>query len=592
MHDVGLGLEILLEGSQPALWDVHVRRETLRFLRKRGQDIPAEQLHRLIEAILQGPPRFQVRNSLTDDEWNQLRYGEIYLRLHKLIESGTKLPSVAQEVYDRLCRDRRRQAHGDHSEEFVYFLSSESGRHVEQRDTAAVENFAEMSVEQFITWSESQSGRPWEYSSLWGKFAEQEIKKSVKLLKGASANNVWPIPAWFKVLGEFEEKGKRDITCAITREVSDILVRMPNAELARLDLEAARWLQGAWQELAKEEVRELWRRIWDASSLNKLPKGHLDRDTTLNNPGGVLAHILYEDMKGCISNVTAGASPGLPSCLRPDFERIAAEVHSTARVARMRIVPMLFVLYRIDPNWTAQAFFRRMDPDNEATFDSCLWEEYFFFGRWSTDPPEPLRPSLLRVLRDSDLISSEVRQRGIARFIHMAVRPDRGISDSEAKSTLWAVGNDGLISAAKALGDVLRGADEKSVALWRDTIGPWFAAVWPKRTQDRSKDLSRALACMAIDSGDAFPYVVKAIHDVLTPEEYNVALDRLNRNIELVSRYPEDALALIDKIVGDDDHGNRSILRELLVSISTAEPELREACTYGRLAEWANTRMD
>ena len=63
MHDVGLGLEILLDGSQPALWDIHVRRETLRFLRKRGQDIPAQHLDRLIEAILQGPPRHQIRNS-------------------------------------------------------------------------------------------------------------------------------------------------------------------------------------------------------------------------------------------------------------------------------------------------------------------------------------------------------------------------------------------------------------------------------------------------------------------------------------------------------------------------------------------------
>ena len=367
---------------------------------------------------------------------------------------------------------------------------------------------------------------------------------------------------------------------------------MPNDELARLDLQAARWLKSTWQELAKEEIRELWRRIWDASLLNELPRGHLDRDTPLNHPGGVLAHILYENMKGFISNVTAGASPGLPACLRPDFDRIATEVHSTARVARMRIVPMLVVLYRTDPTWTDQAFFQRMDPDNTATFDPYLWEEYFFFGRWSTDFLEPLQPLLLKVLRDSDLISLEVRQRGIARFIHMAVQPDLGVGETDAKSMLWAVGNDGLISAAEALGDVLRGADQKSFALWRDTIEPWFAAVWPKRTQDRSKGLSKALACMAIDSGDAFPYVVEAIHDVLTPEEYNVALDRLNCNIELVSRYPKRALALVDKIVGDDDHGNRSILSELLVSISMAEPKLRETCTYRRLAEWADARMD
>ena len=39
MHDVDLGLEVLLDGPRPALWDIHTKRETLRFLRKRGQDI-------------------------------------------------------------------------------------------------------------------------------------------------------------------------------------------------------------------------------------------------------------------------------------------------------------------------------------------------------------------------------------------------------------------------------------------------------------------------------------------------------------------------------------------------------------------------
>ena len=40
MHDIGLDLEILLKGPHLTLWNHGTKRETLRFLRKRGKDIP------------------------------------------------------------------------------------------------------------------------------------------------------------------------------------------------------------------------------------------------------------------------------------------------------------------------------------------------------------------------------------------------------------------------------------------------------------------------------------------------------------------------------------------------------------------------
>ena len=92
MHDVDLGLEVLLASPRPALWDTYTQREALRFLRKRGQDIRGERLDSLTEAILKGPPRHLYRDNLTDDKWISLRDYEIRLRLHKLTEAGTTLP--------------------------------------------------------------------------------------------------------------------------------------------------------------------------------------------------------------------------------------------------------------------------------------------------------------------------------------------------------------------------------------------------------------------------------------------------------------------------------------------------------------------
>ena len=300
-------------------------------------------------------------------------------------------------------------------------------------------------------------------------------------------------------------------------------------------------------------------------------------------PAGFWGRVLYKEMAECIPNVSAGENPGFPNSSHPDFEAIAAKDHPPARLARVRIAPMLAMLYRIDPDWTERAFFRRMNPDDEEAFDPYLWEGYFWRGmRYSADFLKAFKPLLLKTLRKLDLIPEHVRDRGIALFIHMAVPPDRGIDMSEAKSVLWSVGTERLTDAAGALGDMLRGAGEKSPALWRETIAPWFAVVWPTRTQDQSQDLSTQLARMAMDSGNAFPCVVDAIEDILTSEQYNAALFQFDQT-DLASRYPEAALILADKLFGDDDHGDRDLLRNVLAAVSKAKPELKKTESFKRL---------
>ena len=519
-----------------------------------------------------------------------MRDYEICLRLHKLTEAGAALTASAQKVYDRIQRDVQWQPRGDHSEEFIVF--SGAGIYVDRNDATAPKNFADMSIEQFTQWSGNQTGEPWEWGEWdggWGQFVEEDIKMAVKLLKGAADNEIWPIAPWWKVLDKLAQKGEQDVADTMKHEVVALLVNMPPEELAKLDLQAVRWLESTWQKLGKQQRRELWERIWNASSLNEAPQDGLNYDTPLNHAGGILGNILCMEMAECIPKVSAGENPGFPSRLQQDFKKIAAEDHPSARLARVRIVPMLAYLYRIDPDWTTRTFFQRMNPDNKEAFDPHLWEGYIRFGRWTADLLKAFKPLLLGTLQASDLIpEEEVRHRGVGLFIHMAVPPDRGIDSGEAKSTLWAVGTDGLSAAAEALGDKLQGAGDKSSVLWRDTVGPWFTEVWPRRTRDTSMRLSQELARMAIDSGDAFPDVVNAIEDILTPEEWSYTLHKLNQASDLVTRHPKAALALVDKIYSND-HGDTGLLGELLGTISTAKPELKSDESYKRLATKAET---
>lgn len=577
MHDIGLALEILLDGPHPTLWDSRCKRETMRFLRKRGKDIPTRVISRLIKAILAGPARERYRGDLTDEGWGKLRDHQIRLHLHKLQESGAKLPRSAKRVYDRIQRDLPWQPRGDGAEEFPFFTSSSW---VDREDPGTMEDFAAMSVESFVQWAEKQTGRPWECGGGWHVFVASKSKAAFKLLRSAAEFGVWPVLPWYTLLSEFETPKN------LKREIAKTLVNMPLGVLANLDLQSARWLEHVRETLPKGSRQNLWRRIWDASVMGDAPEGDLNFDMALNHAGGVLGNIIYSEMAEYIPQAAAGEHPGLPRQLSPDFEKIAEDDSPTAKLARIGMVPMLYIFYRIDPEWTRRALLRRMDLDDSDVFDPHLWEGFLWNARCSDDLLVAIKEMFFKVLRNLDRIPERIRNHGPQLFIFMAIPPDRGIDSDESKGVLYNFGPEFLADAAWALKDLLEAAGNKSPALWRETISPWFDQAWPKSPKHRSPELSEKLAWMAIDAGAAFRDVVRDIESVITQEEWEGALYHLMKNEKesrLVSRFPGAALTLADKLVGDKPSLIGNTLKDILDAISKADPESRTTATFKRL---------
>lgn len=581
MHDVDLAMEILLDDLHPTLWNSQYKREVLRFLRKRGKDIPSKAFSRLVKAILAGPPRNQYRQDLTAAEWANIRDHRIRLRLLKLQESGAKLPKSAKRVYDRIQRDFPWQPNGNRSEEFSFFMTS---GWVEPEASGTIEDFAAMSVESFVQWAETQTGRPWECGDGWHSFVANEPKLALKLLVKAAEAGAWPLSTWYMLLSQYQKT--ESVPKNIERQTAKSLADMPPEILARMDLQAARWLEQVRKALPKALRQNLWRRIWDASLMGPKPQGDIDFDMTLNHAGGLLGSVLYNEMAEYIPRVGPEDHPGLPRQLYSDFRKIADDENPSAKLARVRMAPMLLFLHRIDPEWTARALLSRMDPDNRETFDPHLWEGYLWHARWSDDLLLVIKELFFKVLRKLDCVPERIRDHGPQLFIQMAIPPNRGIDTDEAKAVLFNLGPGGLADAAVALRQMLLGAGDKSRTLWRDTVCPWFVAAWPKRSQDKSDQVSEKLAWMAIDAGDAFPDIIPVIEDLITPEEWGSTLFHLWKKEEeyhLVSRFPDAALTLTDKLVGDETRFTDD-LKRLLDTISGENRSLRKTDRFRRLA--------
>ena len=576
MVDPKIGIEILLDGPFPALWDSYSMRETMRFLRKRGKYLTKKELSRLSKAILAGPPRNSYRK-MTNQEWKKLRDHAIRLRLFKLKESGATFPKFAQKELDRIQRELPWEPRGDQSEEFPFFTSTGW-----RNGTAAgeMEDFANMSLDEFREWARRQRELSWGCAGGWTPFCEAEPDIALRLLKGLAEKGEWFNAPWYDALSRFRERGKK-LPKRHKQETALLLLGMPTVTLAELGVTSAWWFELVRPDLRKDMRLRLWGKIWE-SSLVKKWEGDYGFDATLNHAGGVLASVLMDELAQQRPAATAGENPGIPKTLQPFFKMVGDGDNPSAKLARIRLSGNLLYLFRIDRAWTEIALLQRMDPTNPAKFEAALWEGYLWSPRIHGDLLEYLKPMFFHILEKLDLISERVQAHAPQLFIVIAVPPDRGVSTREAQEVLHNMPTQRLAEAAWMLKDMLSSAGDKASVLWRETIGPWFRQAWPKHEEAKSIKVSGNLAWMAVEAGNAFPDAVAAIENSLQPEKWGHTLHELKAS-GLHKRFPDAAWRLIHHVVGDDTVIAGSSLSEILDEISQANPAIAEDDHFKRL---------
>ena len=592
--NVALGLELLLEGEHTTLWDHCVRRETLRFLRKRGGDIQGEPLNQLLEEILKGPPRELYRDSLSEKKLERFSEHETRLRLDKLTESDVHLPEAARQMYDSLPADRvtRPRNAGSHPEEFGTFVSVGWGGIPSFENPVTVGKLREYSVGEFVQWAEKHEREPWILRTAWTELVQQDRRTTVRHLREAGEQGCWPARLWSELLHALRDGGEESEHCTVVRAVGEQLAQMPVEALANMSVDASRWLKDNREFLETEGRLQLWRRMWQVSaSADELGTERVaDFQLALNHAGGILGEILYAEMADDIPAVPAGQIPGLPDRLREEFESIGEGDNLSCRLARVSMAIRLVELYRVDPKWAKEALLSRMDSAcGERALEVEIWEGYFAGGRCSEDLLAAFKAELLGVLSNLRRLPDRTRSGAVRHFIHIAVWEDRGISRAEAKSVAWTWDDVSLGEAGWAIADVLQAAGNRADVLWKELIGPWFQDVWPRRETDKTPAVSEALCRIAMAVETAFPDAVERIGDLLVPGLRDDTL-RVLSNTQLAAKFPDATLRLLNKIFGDaEDEYGTEVARKLAEKAMEAEPSLRERPEFERLRELVET---
>ena len=225
--------------------------------------------------------------------------------------------------------------------------------------------------------------------------------------------------------------------------------------------------------------------------------------------------------------------------------------------------------------------------DWEASSDEAklAWEGFL----WS---PRLYRPLLIAF--KSQFLSTadhyeELGEHGrqFAAFLtYAALDPVEGYTSADFRTAIGTLPQEGLHEVARALSQPLEGAGEQREDYWKNRVRPFWQEVWPKSRDLASNSIAESLALMSIAAGGEFPSALAAVADWLRPIEHPHYVVHQLYESGLCTRFPDNALRLLDAILTDQPWAPRE-LGQCLEAIGQAMPSLRKDHRYQRLVDYA-----
>ena len=388
--------------------------------------------------------------------------------------------------------------------------------------------------------------------------------------------------------------GRQDIQT----KIFDLLDRAPPSALRELVHYATSWLRersailSEAGQVGSARLLAFWDRVADVVYVGEPGDETEERSTndpsfgSLNEPGGILARILYE-------RLLAGkpkTDSGVPDDLRDRLTRATTASGRAGFLARTFLVRELSNLEFIDSDWTMRYLVPYLlATDTEA---SLLW-----ISRAAGQVGRPrlfnvLKPGFLAALQDH---RSEKKATGLViHLLQVSFWRQKGdtayeLSSAEARRALAGASADARHHASWQLWRWM--AEEGSQTetqgeRWSNLIGPVFSNIWPLDANLRDSRTSHDLVNMALEAGDAFPQAVDTIfHQIVPFQVYTIAssfrLEKAHRAATV--RYPKAFLRLLNAVLDPAIGPLPNDLASILAECREADPTVVDDPSYIRL---------
>lgn len=579
----------LLEDEALWLWSLATKREKFRLLVQQGKYLAGMAQEALEAAILAGPLRKLYPDDWTADQWQYEVDRTVWLHLAKLRSSELVLGEAAEQRLEslslayphwELARNER--------DEFSHWMSGTGDPDFEEyrdRETAP------RTPRALVQWLKVRppKQRPF-YEDDWREVCRTRLSRSLCALSTLAQGDEWPEERWRDALQVWAED---DLVPRSWQHVADVVRTMPDAVLESLADSVSWWLLAVSKAVSAPEsiVIQLGERLLDRP-LDPSPRITTSRNgietvdpvsASLNHPVGKVAQALLQQW------FKTKPSDGdlLPEDMKRIFTQLCDLKVDRFYFGRVFLASNLIALFRVDQAWTEKhllPLFRW-----EAPAVACaMWAGFL----WSPRLHPPLflafKPQFLKCASHYAQLG-DYQKNFAALLTYVALERTAGYAASELQSAFGDLPQEGLNESARTLVRALEGASEQREAYWRDWILPFWNSVWPQFLDRATSKLAESIVRLVIAAGEEFPSALNAVRSWLrrfSDLHYEIGL--LHES-GLFSRFPSEALELLNAIIGDPPW----IPDELalcLDEIFRAAPKLEHSPAYQRLRELVRRR--
>ncbi|MDN8615669.1 anti-phage defense-associated sirtuin Dsr1 [Variovorax ginsengisoli] len=569
------------------LWSVNTKREVLRLFVQQGHLLTEPDQLRLEAAILTGPPREMAPDDFDPAQWQGYVTRAVWLHLAKLGSSGLTLSPSAQARLNSLSSANPLwQLTPNERDEFSIWMSGTG-----EADYAEFRNVdvAPLKRRELVQWLKETTPEPHGFSEdTWRQVCRKHLLNSLYALCDLSRDDLWPLERWREALQAWSEEG---MVARSWRYAAPLVQTMPDSVMQEISHSVAGWLDTVSKSIkSQDEVllnlsgRMLALPLEPGTGMTRDGKP-LDEPVTeaINHPVGHITQALI--------NLWFKRNPNdndlLPSDIEPLFKNLCNVEVDRFRHGRVILGSRLIALFRVDRVWTENHLLPLFDWANpveaRATWEGFLWSPRLY---------QPLLVAFKQQFLDTakhyaDL--GEHAQQFAAFLTYAAIGPTEGYTVDDYRSALSSLPQEGLEEAAQALSQALEGAADQREDYWKNRIQPLWQHAWPKSRDLATPRMADSLARLIIAAGGEFPAAQAAIHDWLKPLEHPHYVVHLLHESQLCTRFPADALSLLDAIISDQQWAPEELVT-CLEQIARAAGQLAQDPRYARLFEYSRRR--
>ena len=565
-------LDWLLAEDRWWLWSVETEREAMRLLVTLASQLDKAMLRKLEQAVLAGPPREMFKDDIEPERWSRITDREIWLRLAKIVETGTVLGPDCKERLDALAA-RYPEWHlaADQRDEFPYWM----GDGDEWRKFVATPHRRR----ELIKWLREHPGTDHWQEDDWRQRCRDNFATTACALCALAKEGVWPTDRWREALQAWSEE---KLLKRSWRHMAPVLADAPDDVLQTLAHGVSWWLQAIAKNFEGHEAHffTLGRHI--------LALDHQDGVDTnepvmraINHPVG---HVTEALLRWWYRRSLEDGQ-GLPEEIKPTFTEICDAGIQKFRHGRVLLSAHVIALFRVDQDWTAQYLLPHFDWQRSEAEARAAWEGFLWSPRLYRPLMEVIKLAFLDTARHYAALCKHDGQYA-ALLTFAALDPGDTFTVAELAGATRALPPDGLHDAAQALVRALEGAGGQRADYWSNRVTPYLHSIWPKTRDNISPAIAESLGRLCVAAQDAFPDALVLLRVWLQPPAHPDYLVHRLHESGLCGRFPGQSLDFLSLVIGDQTQWPPSDLGACLDAIRMAAPGLETDQRFEQLTAY------